>query len=194
MKLRLKGAKGIKAGPSLDWSGLDEIEIDFAGKVGLIAMAGENGAGKSTVIECAHHYPQLVSRDGALWSHFMGREAEKEFISSFMGREYRSVIKMDAEQGKQEGFLWIDGKPSVNGKITAYKEKVNEIFGQPFTYFRSQFCPQKSKKTREMQIEAMTPGVFRELLREFLNLQKYAVWEDTAKQAGNSFQGLGEMR
>jgi len=189
MKLRLKSAKGIKAGPLLDWSGLDEIEIDFTGKQGLISIAGENGAGKSTAIECAHHYPQLVSRDGALWQHFLGREAEKEFISTFMGHEYRSLIKMDAEQGKQEGYLWIDGKPSVNGKITAYKEKVNEIFGQPFTYFRSQFCPQKSKKTREMQIENMTANVFRKLLREFLNLQKYAVWEDTAKQAGNIFQG-----
>jgi DNA repair exonuclease SbcCD ATPase subunit len=102
-----------------------------------------------------------------------------------MGREYRSLIKMDADQGKQEGYLWIDGKSVVNGKITPYKEKVNEIFGQPFTYFRSQFCPQKSKNTQGMQIENMTAGVFRELLQQFLNLQRYAAWEDTAKQAGN---------
>ena len=119
----------------------------------------------------------------------MGREAEKEFISTFMGHEYRSVVKMDAEQGKQEGYLWRDGVPMVNGKITAYKEAVNDIFGQPFTYFRSQFCPQKSKNTQGMQIENMTAGVFRELLQQFLNLQRYAVWEDTAKAAGNILAG-----
>lgn len=189
MKIRLKNFKGIKAGPELTWDGMDEIEIDFTGKQGLLAFAGENGGGKSTLLENLHHYPQLVSRGGALWQHAMGREAEKEFISSFMGHEYRSVIKMDAEQGKQEGYLWIDGKPSVNGKISAYKEAVNEIFGQPFTYFRSQFCPQKSKTTQGMMLENMTAGVFRELLQQFLNLQRYAAWEDTSKQAGNILSG-----
>jgi len=190
MKLRLKNFKSFKAGPKLTWNGLDEIEIDFTGKQGLIAFSGENGSSKTGALENLHHYPQLVSRDGALWQHVMGRKAEKEFISTFMGHEYRSLIKMDAEQGKQEGFLWIDGKPAVNGKITAYKEKVNEIFGQPFTYFRSQFCPQKSRKTSGMQLENLTPSVFHELLREFLNLQRYDVWEGTAKQAGNHYQGL----
>lgn len=189
MRLRLKGAKGVKAGPELTWTGADEMEVDFTGKTGLIAFDGENGSGKSSVLECLHHYPQLVSRGGALWSHFLGREAEKEFISTFMGHEYRSVIKMDADQGKQEGYLWIDGVPAVNGKITAYKDRINDIFGQPFTYFRSQFCPQKSKNTQNMAIENMTAGVFRELLQQFLNLQRYAQWEDTAKQAGNILSG-----
>lgn len=185
MKIRLKNFKGIKAGPELTWDGPDEIEVDLTGKDGLVAFSGENGGGKSTLLENLHHYPQLVSRGGALWQHVMGRAAEKEFISTFMGHEYRSLIKMDADQGKQEGYLWIDGKSVVNGKITPYKEKVNEIFGQPFTYFRSQFCPQKSKNTQGMQIENMTAGVFRELLQQFLNLQRYAIWSDTSKQAGD---------
>ena len=185
MKIRLKNFKGIKAGPELTWDGLDEIEVDFTGKTGLVAFSGENGGGKSTLIENLHHYPQLVSRGGALWQHVLGRSAEKEFISTFMGREYRSLIKMDSDQGKQEGYLWIDGKSEVDGKITQYKEKVNGIFGQPFTYFRSQFCPQKSKNTQGMQIENMTAGVFRELLQQFLNLQRYAIWSDTSKQAGD---------
>ncbi|MDP2643697.1 MAG: hypothetical protein Q8P24_02040 [Desulfobacterales bacterium] len=173
----------------MTWDGLDEIEIDFTNKLGLVAFAGENGTSKTGVLENMHHFPQLVSRDGALWAHVTGRDAEKEFESDFMGHHYRSLIKMDAGQGKQEGYLWVDGKPMVNGKITAYKEFVNSVFGQPFTYFRSQFCPQKSKKTNDMQIENMTTGVFRELLREFLNLQRYAAWEDGAKQAGNVLQG-----
>ncbi|MFZ4441011.1 MAG: hypothetical protein ACOYOS_21575, partial [Syntrophales bacterium] len=127
MKLRLKGAKGVKAGPNLTWDGPDEIEIDFTGKSGLIALSGENGGGKTTCLESLSHYPQFVSRGGALWQGFLGRAAEKEFISSFMGHEYRSAVKMDAEQGKQEGYLWVDGVPMVNGKITAYKEAVNDI-------------------------------------------------------------------
>jgi len=189
MKLRLKGAKGLLAGPKLTWDGIPEIEIDFTGKTGLIGFDGENGSGKSSVLENLHMYPQLVSRSGALWSHFVGRDAEKEFECDFMGNSYRSLIKMDCEQQKQEGYLWVNGKPTCNGKITQYKEAVNEIFGQPFVYFRSQFCPQKSKATKDMQLENLTVGVFRELLREFLNLQKYSVYEDTAKQAANIYQG-----
>jgi DNA repair exonuclease SbcCD ATPase subunit len=186
-RLRLKGFKGIKAGPQLTWDGLDEIEVDFSHVSGLTAFDGECGSGKSTLLECMHHFPQMVSRDGALWQHVLSRCAEKEFESEFMGHHYRSLIKMDAHAGKQEGYLWIDGKPSVNGKISSYKKMVEDIFGTPFTYFRSQFCPQKSRKTKDMQIENLTAGVFKELLREFLNIQKYAVLEDGSKQAHNIY-------
>jgi DNA repair exonuclease SbcCD ATPase subunit len=183
MKLRLKGFTGIKMGPKLDRSGLDEISIDF--RNGLSTFVGECGSGKSTVLECMHHYPQLVSRDGALWQHVFLRNSEKEFESDFMGNHYRSLIKMDAKSEKIEGFMWVNGAPVVNGKISAYKKYVYDVFGHPFAYFRSQFCPQRSKKTNDMQIENMTAGVFTELLGEFLNTDKYARWEDTSKQCIN---------
>jgi DNA repair exonuclease SbcCD ATPase subunit len=186
MKLRLKGFKGIKATPLLDWSGMDEIEIDFTGRHGLTGFVGKCGSGKSTVLECLHHYPQLVSRDGALWQHVLLRNSEKEFESEFMGDRYRSLIKIDAQSQKTEGYLWVNGKPVVNGKISAYKEHVNKIFGQPFTYFRSQFCPQKRRKTKDMQLENMTAGVFKELLTEFLNLQQYTEKGEKAKQCGSA--------
>jgi len=189
MKIRLRGAKGILAGPRLTWNGCEEIEIDFTGKTGLIALSGENGAGKSSVLECLSHYPQMVSRGGALYNHFMGRAAEKEFESEFMGNTYRSLVKMDCDQSKQEGYMWVNGKPTVNGKISAFSAFCNETFGSPYAYFRSQFSPQKSKATKEMQIENMDRSVFQKLLREFLNLQRYDGWEGTAKQAANYYQG-----
>lgn len=186
MRLRLKGFVGIKAGSALDWSGLDEIAIDFTGRNGLTTFDGECGSGKSTVLECMHHYPQLVSRDGALWKHTFLRDSEKEFENTFMGNQYRSLLKIDPQTEKTEGYMWVNGKPVVNGKISAYKEYVYNLFGHPFTYFRSQFCPQKSKKTKDMQIENMTAGVFKQLLSEFLYLQQYAEKQETAKQCATA--------
>ncbi len=186
MRLRLKGFKGVKAGPSMDYTGLDEIEIDFAGIHGITTFDGECGIGKTTVMESMSHFPQLISRGGPLWQHVLLRNSEKEFESDFMGNHYRSVIKMDARSEETEGFMWVNGKPVVNGKISAYKKYVESVFGNPSTVFRSQFCPQKSKKTKDMQIENMTTGVFQSLLADFLYLQKYAIWEDTSKQCANA--------
>ena len=55
MKLRLKGFKGVKAGPELTWDGLDEVAVDFTGKSGLVAFDGKNGGGKTTILENMHY-------------------------------------------------------------------------------------------------------------------------------------------
>ncbi len=147
MKLRLKGFKGIKAGPKLDWSGPDEIAIDFAGRDGITAIEGENGTGKSSCLESLSHFPQLISRGGALWSHCLLRDSEKEFEDDYMGHHYRSLVKIDAQSHKMEGYLYIDGSETscCNPKITEYVKRLEEIFGPSETYFRARFSPQRSK-------------------------------------------------
>lgn len=191
MKLRLKGFKGIKASPKLDWSGPDEITVDFTGRDGITAFEGENGSGKTTCIESLSHFPQLISRKGPLWQHCFLRDSVKEFEDDYMGHHYRSEVKIDAQSGQMEGKLYIDGSETscTNPKITEYVKKLEEIFGNSETYFRARFSPQRSKKTSEKSIDNMTPGAFRDLLREFLGLHRYEAWSKTAKSAGDVLSG-----
>ena len=188
MKLRLRGFIGIKSGPDLLMDGPDEAVIDFDGREGISTFEGQNGCGKSTLIESLHHYPRFLSRGTKLWANCYTRDAEKEFESDFMGHHYRSLVKIDAQTHKMEGFLFIDGSPTscCPTSISAFEDKVTEIFGKWETFKRAQFSPQRSRETSGDQIENMTPGDFRDILREYLNLQ---LWDTRSKAA----KGMAEI-
>lgn len=178
-KLRLKHFIGIKKG-----LGLDEIEIDFTGKTGLMALDGDNGKGKSTCLDSLHPWPLLASRDGSLYQHVTGREAEKELSFSFNGDLYRTLIKVDSQSERSEGFIWKNGTPEVNGKISTYTKYINGLFGSSTLFFASVFSAQNAEK-----MSAMRVGELKELFAEFLRLERYEKWADTEKQLANIYQG-----
>lgn len=178
-KLRLKKFIGIKRG-----LGLDEIEVDFANTSGLVAFAGSNGLGKSTILENLHAYNTLASRSGALFNHVFGRDAEKELSFTYNGSRYRTLLKLDAQSGKSEGFIWKDGESLVNGKIRDYAKKINEIFGSENLFFNSVFCAQNATKLSDM-----TTGQLKSLFAEFLRLDRLQSYEETAKQLINVHAG-----
>ena len=178
-KLRLKGFIGIQKG-----LGLNEISIDFSGIVGLVAFAGQNGAGKSTILENMHPYNQLASRDGALYRHCFLRDSEKELSFTYDRHHYKTLLKIDCESGKSEGYIWKDGQSEVNGKISAYAEYIKSLLGSPALFFASVFCAQGSKKLSDM-----TTGQLKGLFAEFLRLDRLTAYEETAKQCSNVLSG-----
>jgi DNA repair protein SbcC/Rad50 len=177
--LRLKGFIGIKRG-----LGLDEIEVDFRNTAGLVAFAGSNGLGKSTILENLHPYNTLASRSGALFNHVCRRDAEKELSFAYNGSRYRTLLKIDAQSGKSEGFIWKNGESLVNGKIRDYAKKINEIFGSENLFFNSVFCSQNATKLSDM-----TTGQLKSLFAEFLRLDRLQGYEETAKQVINVLTG-----
>jgi len=179
VSLRLKHFTGIKRGLSLD-----EITIDFSTVAGLVAFDGANGVGKSSVIESLSPYNRLASRDGALYRHCCSRNAEKELVFTYAGHHYRTLIKIDAESEKTEGYIWKDGKPEVNGKISAYSKYIAELFGTADLFYSSVFCAQNSAKLSEL-----TTGKLKELFSEFLRLDRLVEYENTAKQCANVMNG-----
>ena len=183
-KLRLKGFIGIKKG-----LGLDEIEIDFSGLSGLIALSGENGRGKSTVLDCCTPYPRLASRKGALQYHTYGRDAEKELSFEFQGDHYKTLIKIDSESGRSEGYLWKNKneKSEVDGKISNYNKYIVDLFGSPELFFNSVFCAQNSTKLNEMRT-----GDLKKLFSEFLRLDTLVEYEKTSKQCGDLLTAQAE--
>lgn len=192
MKLRLRGFIGIKSGPGLRMDGPDEVTIDFDGREGISTFEGQNGCGKSTVIESLHHYPRFISRGTKLWANCYSRDAEKEFESDFMGHSYRSLMKIDSQTHKMEGFFYVDGSTTscCPTSISAFEDKIAEIFGKWETFKRAQFSPQRSRETSGDQIENMSPGDFRDILREYLNLQ---LW-DTRSKTANEYAEILTVR
>jgi exonuclease SbcC len=184
-KLRLKGFIGIKRG-----LGLDEITIDFSTVSGLTAFDGMNGAGKSTVLENLHPYSTLASRSGALYQHVFMRNSEKEFSFSYNGNHYRTLLKIDCQSGKSEGFIYKNDatKSETTGKIKEYSKYINELLGTENMFFHSVFCAQNATKLSDM-----TTGELKTLLSEFLNLNKLVEYEATAKDEITAVTGQIEQ-
>ena len=178
-KLRLKGFTGIKRG-----LGLDEINIDFGNVAGLVAFAGANGLGKSTLLENLHPFNTLASRSGALFNHVAQRDSEKDLSFTYNSHSYRTLLKIDSQSGKSEGFIWKDGQSEVNGKISAYSKYMTDLFGSTNLFFNSVFCAQNATKLSDM-----TTSQLKSLFAEFLRLDRLQDYEETSKQMINIHTG-----
>jgi len=177
MKIRsigLRGFTGIKKG-----LGVDEIRLDLSGVGGLVALDGPNGRGKTTLLENMQPFRTLPSRKKALQYHAFLKDSFRDLIFDFEGDEYRTLLKIDGEAGKQEGFIWKNGRPETSGKVVDYDRYMIGLLGSPELFFNSVFCAQGSEK-----ISDMTTGRLKALFSEFLRLERYVAWEDTAKQCG----------
>lgn len=164
LTLTLKGFRGIR-----DGLGLSELTLDLeriAGDAQLIAIAGPNGSGKTTVMDNLTPYNLLASRAavGALggfsyYDHVYLPESMKDLVWAHEGRSYRSqiVIRLNGRR-KTEAFLhrldddgaWRpvvleDGTPS-DGRIESYTACVEHICGSAETFFTSVFAPQGKRQ------------------------------------------------
>ena len=176
---RAKGFIGFR-----DGLGLEEVAVDFSNVSGLTAIQGANGSGKTTLTELLSPFPQFASREGALFRHTYMRSSEREQRFFYDGNHYRTLLKIDCQSEKQEGYIWRDGKSEVNGKISSYVRYVRDLLGSAELFYNSVFCAQGSKKLSDLRT-----GELKDLFAEFLRLGRIQKWEDTAKQAGNILTG-----
>jgi len=183
IELKLKGFIGLNKG-----MGLDEITLPLADLSGLVAFDGPNGRGKTTILENMQPFRQFASRKGGLKKHCFAKDSQKELTLEYNGDIIRTLIKMDAHTTRSdEGFIWVNDKPMVDGKVTSYDKAIAEIFGSSNLFFWSIFCAQNSKRLTDL-----TTGKMKELFTEFLRLDRYAGYEDIIKQAVGMVQGIGQ--
>ncbi|WP_232504684.1 DNA repair protein [Acidovorax delafieldii] len=132
----------------------------------LVAIAGANGRGKSTVLDNMHPYLTMPSRASAAgaggfsyYDHVFLPENEKDLVWALEGRCYRSqvVIRLNGRR-RTEAFLFVlsdtgawhpvtleDGTVS-DGKIETYTRCVEHLCGSADTFFTSVFGAQGKRQ------------------------------------------------
>ena len=164
LKLTLKGFRGIRYG-----LGQDVLTLDFerlADGAELVAIAGANGRGKTTLMDNMHPYLTMPSRAAlsgpggfSYYDHVCLPENEKDLTWSHEGRCYRSqvVIRLNGRR-KTEAYLhalsdegqWrpvcLDDGLVSDGKVETYSRCVESICGSADTFFTSAFSAQGKRQ------------------------------------------------
>ena len=185
LSLTLKGFCGIR-----DGLGRDAITLDFerlADGAELVAIAGGNGRGKTTVMDNMHPYMTMPSRAAvagsggfSYYDHVYLPESEKDLLWAHQGRSYRSQVVIRANgRRKTEAFLFLladtgawkpvvldDGTVS-DGKVDTYGRCVEAICGSADTFFTSVFSAQGKR-----QLSAYRNGEIKTLLADLLGQEE----------------------
>lgn len=154
VSLNLRGAIGIYKGLKKD-----EVSINFDSfDSGLIALTGDNGKGKTTLIENCHPYPKMLTRKDKLQEQFRLRDSFREVVyrDRDTGRMVKCVIQVDGEtksgscnyfayDSYDGGKSWV-AVPGLDKNLKPYEEFVEATFGPLELYLRTAFITQRPTK------------------------------------------------
>lgn len=196
ISLSLRGAKGIKS--------KEEIFVDFSKyDDGILAVIGPNGSGKSTLIEFASPYPQLLTRGGALRSHFYLKDSHRIVVykdengklyrlSTFLAAHIESgLVKYYAETSVDNGETWQSVK-DCDGNLDTYKTYVEETFGSLSVYLRTAFFT-RGKVKGISDIASATKGERIELLSQLFGTDNLSTMHDMTKERIKDIEKQIEM-
>lgn len=205
--LTLKGFRGIR-----DGLGRDELSLDLEGIASgarLVAIAGSNGRGKTTLMDNMHPYLTMPSRAGvagpsgfSYYDHVFLPESEKDLIWTHGGLRYRSqiVFRLNGKR-KTEAFLFQQGAQGwapvcladgavSDGKVETYERCLEAILGKAETFFTSVFSAQGKR-----QLTAYKNAEIKTLLGDLLGLDEIRLLGQRAAETARLLKaGLGTIR
>src|SRR3970040_1005302 len=113
---------------------------------GLIAIVGENGVGKSTLIGSvfAALFRQLPGQKRSLYDFCTHPEPEIDMSFSVNGGRFRSLLKMDPKARQMESYIFdSQGVALASGKKEAFTEWISKHVGTSSGFLASIFSSQK---------------------------------------------------
>lgn len=154
---------------------------------GLIAVTGENGAGKTTVMEAAIAalYRTFPSRkQGELVDYATKSDAFIEVSFELEGQgTYRARVNIDGPHRKTDAVLVqrIDGRDRHlnDGKVSTYETAVGQLLPRLDVLLASVVAAQN----REGSFIRLKPSARRTLFAALLGADRYDAWSERAKQA-----------
>ena len=197
VSLKLRGSIGIYKG-----IGKDEITIDFDSyDSGLIALTGENGKGKTTLIENCHPYPQLLTRKDKLQEQFRLRNSFREVV--YRDRDSKHMVKCliqidgETKSGSCNYFAYTsddNGKtwnavPGVDKNLKPYADYIAQTFGPIELYLRTAFITQRPTKNLPDLTDA-TAGEKKTLFVELAGIDYLQKFADAANEKVRSNENL----
>ncbi len=122
------------------------VSVDFEGLgSGLIALVGNNGVGKSTLIGSifAALFRQLPGQKRSLYDFCTHPHPEIDLTFSVGGESYRSLLKIDPKARQMESYLF-DGRgiPLANGRKEAFQEEIRKRVGTVELFLASIYSSQ----------------------------------------------------
>jgi exonuclease SbcC len=154
---------------------------------GVIAITGPNGAGKTSILlegPMAGIYgpgrlsKAFPSREGALASYATSRKAYIDDLWQLGDLEFRLRVTVDGESRTTGAVLARAGSPLNDGKVTTYREKVDEIFPPQRSLLASAFSGQSRRGSFSELSQPDRVALFRELA----DLEHLETLSETAKR------------
>jgi DNA repair exonuclease SbcCD ATPase subunit len=125
----------------------ERVTVDFeALGPGLIAIVGENGVGKSTLIGSvfAALFRQLPGQKRSLYDFCTHPQPEIDMTFSVNGGQYRSLLKLDPQARQMESYIFSSqGAALASGKKEAFAEWMLKHVGSPGGFLASIFSSQR---------------------------------------------------
>ena len=200
--------KGIR-----DGLGRAELSLDFerlADGAALVALAGANGRGKTTVMDNMHPYLTMPSRAAvagpggfSYYDHVYLPESEKDLVWAIDGCSYRShvVIRQNGRR-RVEAYLFAVGDAGTwlplrladgtisDGKVETYNRCVENICGSAETFFTSVFSAQGKR-----QLSTYRNAEIKTLLADLLGQEEIRAMGQKAVDAARLLKaGLSVIR
>lgn len=188
--LSLRGSLGLK-----DGLGVDDFEIDFNSfSDGTVAIIGNNGKGKTTIIENCHPFPQMLTRGGTLKDHFLLKDSHRILIYKTSQGRMRITMQIDAVSKGSESKYFVETEVNgeftpvraVDGSLTSYKDFVEKTFGSLDVFLRTSFfareqiksVPDLSRATRSEKISLFSALAGIDYFTQVVELAKTAMKEE----------------
>ena len=161
-----------------------DTEIDFAQFGDMFCVIGQNGAGKSSIIEmittALYWVNSCTDSKGAGMDECINSDCdhfEIEFCFVMNGIEY--IIKTTKYRGEsRELEFYIDGV-NQSEKVTETQEKINNVLKMDYDTFLDTVCIGQGKSSRFM---SKKPAERKQTLMQILDVQKYEQYEKLAKE------------
>ena len=169
LSLSLRGAIGIRDGQHKEDFFLDFEKFDD----GVVCLIGQNGRGKTTLIENCHPYPCMLTRNDTLKENFYLKDSHRILVyRDENGLYYKISMLIDGKTKTGSVSYFVETSterkswtsiPEVDGSLYSYNQWVNSTFGSIDVFLRTAFFAKEQTKGTP-DISATTKSERMELL------------------------------